>query len=138
MSSTNPDFLGPYTEANKLTINKILKELPTAAAITNGVIYEIWNSSPSDDAAARTILRLGEGRQEFGSTNIESLRKKIQISYNKIKMLKKKGNKNSLDAFAQSKFQSPVSKLSTLDQKEQKIIETVKEKVHVVATLSAV
>jgi hypothetical protein len=34
----------------------------------------------------------------------------------------------------QSKFQPPVSKLSSLDEKEQKIIETVKEKVHIVAT----
>jgi len=50
MSSTNPDFLGRYTEANELTINEILKELPTSADITNGVIYEIRNSSPSDDS----------------------------------------------------------------------------------------
>lgn len=100
MSSTNPDFLGRYTEANELTINEILKELPTSADITNGVIYEIRNSSPSDDAAARTILCLGEGRQEFASTNVESLRKKIQMSYNKIKLLKKKGDKISLDTFA--------------------------------------
>ena len=41
MSSTNPDFIGRYTEANKLTINEILKELPTSTDITNGVIYEI-------------------------------------------------------------------------------------------------
>lgn len=75
MSSTNPDFLGRYTEANKLTINEILKELPTSADITNGVIYEI-RKPPSDDAAARTILCLGEGRQEFVSTNVESLRGK--------------------------------------------------------------
>lgn len=48
----------------------------------------------------QTILCLGEGRQEFASTNDESLRKKIQMSYNKIKLLKKKGNKISLDTFA--------------------------------------
>jgi hypothetical protein len=82
MSSTNPDFLGRYTEANKLTIKEILKELPTSADITNGVIYEIRNSSPSDDAAAITILCLGEGRQEFASTNVESLRKKIHLLKN--------------------------------------------------------
>lgn len=35
-----------------------------------------FGSPPSDDAAARTILCLGEGRQEFVSTNVESLRGK--------------------------------------------------------------
>jgi hypothetical protein len=37
-------------------------------------------------------------------TNSESLRKKVQYVYNKIKLLKRKGNADVLDKYAKSTF----------------------------------
>ena len=123
-----PDFLGQYTERKKLSINIILKDLPTDIEINNGCLHEIMSNSDSEEAAARTIYNIAKHQAEFCTTNFESLRKKIQLTHNKMKLLKRKGNKTYVNNYAELPFCPPLNTISYLDEKEQTIIKNVKEK----------
>ena len=55
----------------------------TDIEINNGIVYEIRSNFESDESATRTIHHLAKDQPEFSSTYFESIRKKIQLTYNK-------------------------------------------------------
>jgi hypothetical protein len=96
------------SQEKQLSINDLLKPTPKCIEINNGVVYEIRKNSASDEIATKTLAELGKDNEEFKKTNSESLRKKVQYVYNKIKLLKRKGNADVLDKYAKSTFSPPV------------------------------
>ena len=133
-SISNEEFPGPYTQEKQLSINDLLKPTPKCIEINNGVVYEIRKNSASDEIATKTLAELGKENEEFKKTNSESLRKKVQYVYNKIKLLKRKGNADVLDKYAKSTFSPHISKLDCLEIKQKKLVETVQEKAKCVAS----
>jgi hypothetical protein len=77
-------------------------------------VLKYWCNFLISQYKTKTLAELGKENKEFKKTNSESLRKKVQYVYNKIKLLKRKGNADVLDKYAKSTFSPPVSKLDCL------------------------
>lgn len=124
-------FIGPYTQEQNISISAILNpnSLEDQPNLNNGIVYEIRKNSSSDGVAAETISKLGQKNEAIQNKNFESLRKKIQLTYNKIKLLRRKGNAEALHNYCQLTFTPPLSKHQNVDDSTKDIIKEVTEKI---------